>query len=144
LVSSSVVFAVGHWVTELITTYLLDFKFFILGTPTNPVQLEKLQERFAFDMFTEAVWVAAAGCVVLIVQWLLRPQVSECRRRHAWIAAVLLGMGYCWVRWGIWWLSKAIPFDYSEGVDFCAAMGLAGAAGLMLAAWRRKMNYRAI
>jgi hypothetical protein len=95
----------------------------------------KLRDRFVIDLCIETGWVFIAALLVLAVQWACRPVTRT--RRHGWTVAAVLGVTYCWIRWGIWGLSVYVPFRYSEAMSFAAAMTLAGSAGALLSLWRR-------
>ena len=120
------------------TSYVLTFKLYALGQPADLRQWEKLRDRFGIDMCIETGWVFVAALLVLLVQWACRPVTRG--RRHAWRVAIVLGVMYCWLRWGIWGLSVYVPFRYSEAMNFAAAMALAASAGVVLSLWRRSIH----
>jgi hypothetical protein len=126
LLACSFAFAVGHWVTEAFTSYLVLFRLRLVAT-------SHLVWQFAGDMLTETIWMVPAFFFVLVMQFMLRPREGSDRRVGLWPVAIGMGVFYSWVRWGVWWFAK---LDYWS--DFSVAMGLALAVGVVLGALRRR------
>ena len=78
-----------------------------------------------------------AAAVVFICQLLLRPRLGH---RHVWGLALILGIAYSWLRWGVWWMSKTLAFSYPEQADFALAMGLAVVVGATLGLCQRRQT----
>ena len=130
-------FAVAHWVAEGITSYVLIFKLRVVYAEYSQ---GKLPGKFAFDLVVEAFYAVCTAVVVAVVQWLAhrwicRPAIGPARR-HAWLIAVVLGAVFCWLRWGIWWLHRTVPFPYPERLDLSVAVALAAGLSLLIVRWR--------
>jgi uncharacterized BrkB/YihY/UPF0761 family membrane protein len=93
-----------------------------------------------WDMVIETFYTASAAVVVTIVQLVadhfLQRRESVSLWRHTWCLALVLGAMFCWIRWGIWWLHRVVPFNYDERVDWLVAMALAAGIGLTISRWR--------
>jgi small GTP-binding protein len=131
-------FAAAHLVAESVTGYLATFRFHWLGPASNPRQLAKLQDQYFFDMFTEVLWLVPATALVLLVQLGLGMYGRGNLRRGMWAMGLVVGLCYCWARWGLWGLSKAVGFPFPESANFLSSMLMAVASGLVLAAWRNR------
>jgi hypothetical protein len=131
-------FAIGFWITEYLTGYVMNFVFFIRGVPSSPYGLIKLHDTFYWDMCIETAFCLAAAVLVLIIQCIYDPRRDSPLRHNAWLIAALLGLGNSWARWGIWWLVRLSAMHYSDGADFMIAMSLAAGTGLLIARWRRR------
>jgi hypothetical protein len=128
-----------HWMLELYCQYALFFQLHYYGVPATPREDYKLEDHLISNMVTETCYVLAAGIVFLLVGLVTRPRENQPQRRHCWLMAACLGAAWCLTRWGIWWASVRIPFDYDELENFLASMILAGIAGVTLSHWRRKI-----
>lgn len=140
---STVVFAISHLVAEYYTASFLDFRLGITyGPSATPRQAERVFDYFISDMLTEFVWVIMAAVVVFMIQWLFQPPNSKHRPSGVSVAAVFGGLFYCWMGWGIWFISQRLGFSIREFTSYLISMAIAALVGIGLAMLRRKLAER--
>jgi hypothetical protein len=132
IVASALAFAAAHWVAEYATDYVLVV---IIGVS---VYGRSPRKQFETDIAIETFFAACEFFVVLAAQMIGHALFSgdRPRRRTAWLAALVLGALYCWVRWGIWGLSRMGGLENPLPVGWLEAMTLSGAAALLISRWR--------
>lgn len=139
---STVVFAITHMVAEYYTGSFLDFRLGIIGPTATPYERAIVENHFISDMLTEAVWVIMAAVVVFMIQWLFQPPNSKHRPSGVSVAAVFGGLFYCWMGWGIWFISQRLGFSIREFTSYLISMAIAALVGIGLAMLRRKLAER--
>ena len=132
VVASALAFAGGHWVTECATDYLVVVVLGISVYGRSP------RTQFTTDIAIETFFAVCEFFVVLVAQRVGHALFSGDRRRRrtVWPAALALSPLYCWLRWGIWGLSRTAGFAYPLSVGWLEAMTFSAAAGLLISRWR--------
>lgn len=137
---STVVFAISHMVAEYYTGSFLDFRLGIIGPTATPYERAIVENHFISDMLTEFVWVIMAAVVVFMIQWLFQPPNSRHRPSRVSVAAVFGGLFYCWMGWGIWFISQRLGFSIREFTSYLISMAIAALVGIGLAMLRRRLS----
>jgi hypothetical protein len=78
-------------------------------------------DGWGMDMAAETFTIALCSVAFFITQGLVRPDVAVRVRPGAWVLAGVAGFVCCFVRWGIWYVSRgALP----GCMDLVVAVGL--------------------
>ena len=136
IVLTAIAFAFGNLVIEFIIGYILKYVVWIDGRPPAGPEMTDFRDDFTFDMVMRTIWCFCAAIIVLLVQCMYQPSRSDRWRRHWWLAAISLGAVDSCFLWGLWGLSRAIPFAYPGSARFAIAMGCAFVGGVLLVKWR--------
>lgn len=127
VVGTAAIFAIVHIVTEWLTGYAVRYKCF---------QTIKFPSDFLVDMAIETGWAFFAAVVIVVVQLVYPRSRKNVLRRDVWWLALFCGVGYCWLRWGIWGIAHYFHINYPEQIDFQIAMTLAVLIGIAIAHFR--------
>jgi hypothetical protein len=95
-----------------------------LLTRPNPERVERFWREFTYSTIEEieigiVSSAAFVGCVAVAI-WILHWRI----RRNAAVMALAAGSVFCILRWLLWWLSVALPFEYSESTDWLVAVAM--------------------
>jgi hypothetical protein len=120
LLAATFLFAASHWTAEYACQSLYHLRD-LRGVQPGTFAYVRALERREDDMMIETVYIAICSAAFLIVQGLLRPNVSALIRPHAWLTAAAAGLTFCLTRWLIWF---AAGRSLSESADFCIAIVL--------------------
>jgi len=126
LVASASLFAAGHLLLETAIGYWVEVCLKEAATPQpNPVLIDRIWRAYSYSMFVEVEIATVAALVFFLISLLLK-YIARCSLGpFIFLRAIALGTFFCVVRWGIWWFSVAMPYNYSENMDWLFAIMLA-------------------